>query len=117
MPGYDPLDPDSDVFRPPEIPTLVGCIHCGNEYDSYRIEWRIWTDAEGRKHGFWCCPIEGCDGKGFGFDILPVDPDYQDERGGWVRDSDDEMDEEELFADDDAPPVEADDDDEGAIPF
>src|SRR5438552_1727941 len=24
--------------------------------------------------GFWCCPVPGCSGTGFGFDILPVDP-------------------------------------------
>jgi hypothetical protein len=81
---YDPLDPGADPFRPPEIPTLVGCLHCGQEYDSYRIEWRIERDLHGRWHGCWCCPISGCDGRGFGFDILPLDPDYRDERGGWV---------------------------------
>lgn len=106
--GYDPLNPDTDVFRPPAIPTLVGCLHCGEAYDSYRIEWRILQSATGEPHGFWCCPIPGCDGKGFGFDILPVDPDYQDERGGWVRDSDegdDEFDESEgeQFLDEEKP--------------
>lgn len=33
-----------------------------------------------------------CGGCGFGFDILPVDPDYQDERGGWVSDDGDDSD-------------------------
>lgn len=87
--GYDPLDPDADMFHPPSISTLVHCIHCGEEYDSYRIEWRIDTDADGSQHGFWCCPIEGCDGKGFGFDIYPVDADYVDPDGrdmGWCDD-------------------------------
>jgi hypothetical protein len=84
--AYDPLDADGDPFRPPEIPTLVFCLHCRQEYDSYRIEWRVSTDADGKPHGFWCCPIPGCGGLGFGCDILPVDPDYQDERGGWVHD-------------------------------
>lgn len=86
MESYDPLDPSTDPFRPPDIPVLVGCLHCGQEYDSYRIEWRVLRDADGRPHGFWCCPVSGCDGCGFGFDILPLDPGYQDERGGWVAD-------------------------------
>jgi len=38
--AYDPLDPDRDPFHPPSISTLVHCIHCGEEYDSFRIEWR-----------------------------------------------------------------------------
>lgn len=85
--SYDPLDSASDLFKPPAVPTLVRCIHCGNEYDSYRIEWRVLTSRDG-PHGFWCCPMEGCDGKGFGFDIFPVDPEYRNENGEkmWVDD-------------------------------
>ena len=32
-------------------------------------------------------PHPGCDGKGFGFDIFPLDPDYRDENGDemWVH--------------------------------
>lgn len=87
---YDPLDPDGDPFKPPEISTEVSCLHCGEEYDSYLIEWRVETLPDGSKHGFWCCPTPGCDGRGFGFDILPTDPEYRDERGGWVMDDEDE---------------------------
>jgi len=95
-------DPDADPFRPPEIPTEVHCLHCDEEYDSYRIEWREEVGADGQLHGFWCCPTPGCDGKGFGFDILPTDPTYQDERGGWVSfdDDDDEFDDEDEQFDD-----------------
>lgn len=78
---YDPLDPEADHFRPPSIPTLVWCLHCGEEYDSWKMQYRIRTNAEGEKHGFWCCGIEGCDGVGFGFDIHPVDEDYIDPDG------------------------------------
>jgi len=85
-------DPDADPFRPPEVPIEVHCLHCGRDYDSYLIEWREEADANGRLHGFWRCPTPGCGGMGFGFDILPADPDYQDERGGWAW-SDDEQDE------------------------
>ena len=94
-------DPDADPFRPPEIPTEVHCLHCDEEYDSYRIEWREEVGADGQLHGFWCCPTPGCDGKGFGFDILPTDPTYRDERGGWVAfDDDDEFDDEDEQFDD-----------------
>jgi hypothetical protein len=113
MADYDPLDRQSDPFHPPAISTLVSCLHCGQEFDSFRIEWRIERDAKGQPHGFWCCPIPGCDGKGFGFDIFPVDPEYRDERGGWFYDDEsDESDEDSSKAD--ALPSEsnaADDDD------
>jgi hypothetical protein len=90
--AYDPLNPDHDPFGPPPISTLVHCIHCDEEYDSYRIEWRVERGGDGHPHGFWCCPMPGCDGKGFGFDIFPVDPEYRDENGElmWCSDDDDE---------------------------
>ena len=81
----DQLDPQGDPFRPPETPVEVSCLHCGETYESYLIEWQIHTDADGTRHGFWCCPTPGCGGMGFGFDIFPTDPEYQDERGGWVH--------------------------------
>jgi hypothetical protein len=100
----NPLDPAGDPFGPPEVSVEVECLHCGQQYQSHLIEWRIETDAGGNLHGFWCCPMPGCGGTGFGFDILPTDPNYRDERGGWVH-CDDEYDEddfdEENFAEDD----------------
>jgi hypothetical protein len=100
---YDPLDRDADPFKPPAVPIEVSCLHCGEEYDSYLIEWRVETDADGAQHGFWCCPTPGCSGRGFGFDILPTDPDYRDENGGWVSfdDEDDEDEEDEESWDED----------------
>ena len=83
-------DRRTDPFAPPELPTEVCCIHCGETYDSWQIEWRILSDPEGQEQGFWCCPMPGCDGMGFGFDILPTDPNYQDEHGGWIFDDVDE---------------------------
>ncbi len=74
---------DADPFRPPLASTLVSCLHCGREYESYQIQWREASDEPGREGGYWCCPVEGCNGIGFGFDILPVDPNYRDEHGGW----------------------------------
>jgi hypothetical protein len=77
----DPLDPQGDCFRPPSIPTLVWCLHCGQEYDSWKMQWRVVTGTDGEQHGFWYCGTEGCDGAGFGFDIFPVDEDYVDPDG------------------------------------
>jgi hypothetical protein len=101
--AYDPLNPDHDPFGPPAIPTLVHCIHCDNEFDSYRIEWRVEYDVNGHEHGFWCCPMPGCDGKGFGFDIFPVDPEYRDENGElmWCSDEGDEFEEDDVVCEDD----------------
>lgn len=32
----------------------------------------------------WVCPTPGCGAAGFGFDILPTDPEWKDEHGnGW----------------------------------
>lgn len=87
------LNPENDPFGPPAVSTVVQCLHCGEQYDSYRIEWRVTTDADGTRHGFWCCPMTGCDGVGFGFDILPIDPNYRDENGGWsMGDEEDDLD-------------------------
>jgi hypothetical protein len=86
-------NPNHDPFGPPAVSTVVQCLHCGEQYDSYRIEWRVETGADGKQHGFWCCPIPGCDGIGFGFDILPIDPNYRDENGGWCGGDDEDDDE------------------------
>lgn len=81
MPRHERPNPDTDPFRPPAIPTEVCCLHCGQEYESYLIQWREEADERGQVHGFWCCPTPGCDGKGFGFDIFPTDPEYRGEDG------------------------------------
>ncbi len=93
------LDPAGDPFGPPEVSVEVECLHCGQRYQSHRIQWRVETNSEGDLHGFWCCPMPGCGGKGFGFDILPTDPNYHDERGGWVHCDDDEYDDEDFDED------------------
>ena len=59
-----------DCFRPPDEAVQVECIHCGNEYSSDAIVWRSVPGKDIK--GFWCCPIPGCDGVGFQFDIFPV---------------------------------------------
>ncbi len=82
---------ERDPFRPPTVPVMVHCLHCDQEYESYLIHW-VDETTEADIPGFWWCPTPGCDGKGFGFDIFPVDPDYRDEQGNlmWVEDDDDE---------------------------
>ena len=95
MTSYDPLNAETDPFHPPAIPTLVGCLHCGEEYDSYLIEWRVKPDINGKPHGFWCCPTPNCGGAGFGCDIFPCDPEYRGEDGElmWCADAEGEDDE------------------------
>ena len=104
-------DPSADPFGPPKIPTLVGCLHCQEEYESYLIERRQEPDVNGVLRWWWCCPTEGCGGRGFGFDILPVDQDWTDEDGErmWVSDDDEdeELDDDDFDHDDfdDPPPT------------
>lgn len=123
MPAYDPLNPETDCFKPPAIPTEVCCLHCGCEYESYLIEWRVEQSVDGKQHGFWCCPTPGCDGRGFGFDILPTDPEYVGEDGEamWSSDEDEaDPDADALEPEfDDAPQVSAEwsDDDDDDLPF
>ncbi len=82
---------ERDPFRPPTVPVIVHCLHCDQEYESYLIHW-VEDAIDSDSPGFWCCPTSGCDGKGFGFDIFPIDPDYRDEEGNlmWMEDEDDE---------------------------
>lgn len=77
-----PSDALEDPFRPPDEPVQVRCLHCGQEYSSDQIVWRKDDDDP---QGFWCCPIEGCDGMGFQFDIHPVDSDL------WIDDDEDDL--------------------------
>jgi hypothetical protein len=115
------LDPDADCFKPPPGSILVECIHCGEEYESYLIEWRV-LDTDNGRMGFWCCPIKDCDGAGFGFDIFPVDPKEGEQYGIFAVEDDDDEDYDELDEDeesldlkrnssDDLPPLDDD------IPF
>ena len=91
MPRHERPNPETDPYRPPAIPTEVCCLHCGQEYESYLIHWQEEVDERGEVHGFWCCPTTGCDGRGFGFDIFPTDPEYRDEDGEpmWFHDDED----------------------------
>jgi hypothetical protein len=97
-----PTEPDDAPFAPPRENIEVGCLHCGQAYDSYRIELRDEAGPGGKPA--WCCPIPGCSGLGFGFDIFPTDPNWVDPTGQLhivVSDDEDDFDDEEW---DDLPP-------------
>lgn len=89
-----------DSCGPPDIPTEVHCLHCGQEYESYLIKWV--PDETSSTGGFWSCPTPGCDGIGFCIDIWPTDPEWRDEYGQKVIffDDDDEDEEGDFELDD-----------------
>ena len=86
--------PEDDPMGPPKVPCEVECIHCGNVYLSSEIRWQ--PDPKGPGGGWWVCPIEGCDGAGFCFDIFPTNPDvgrgFGVESWDFEEDDDDEAD-------------------------
>lgn len=59
----------NDPFRPPDMPRMVQCLHCGDIYvsDGMRYESRFGNPEE-----YWYCQNRGCDGAGYGFDIFSV---------------------------------------------
>ena len=71
--------PSRDTESPPDVPTLVRCNCCGEEYDSYLLV-RVIDHRKGKGQGKgggvverWCCPTDGCEGHGFGHDIVLLD--------------------------------------------
>jgi hypothetical protein len=78
-----------------------GRLHCHREYESDLIERRL--EPDGSRKPRWCCPTDGCGGRGFGFDILPCDPTWRSEDGlsGWFDDGYDEDDREDPTPDPD----------------
>ena len=59
----NPLDP----FGPPIPHAEVACLHCEKVYHSSKMY---------ERKDFWYCGTPGCDGKGYGFDIFPVDEEF-----------------------------------------
>jgi hypothetical protein len=76
----DEFEGPDDCFAPPEESIEVSCLHCGQVYQSDMIRWADEV-IDGRKMGFWRCPTPDCDGAGFGFDIFPTDPSWEDPTG------------------------------------
>ncbi|HAI13600.1 MAG TPA: hypothetical protein DCM28_17975 [Phycisphaerales bacterium] len=62
--------PRREAFAPPAEPVNVYCLHCGCTYTSDKIEWKQGPTSP-IPTGGWCCPLDGCDGAGYGYDILP----------------------------------------------
>jgi hypothetical protein len=104
---HDAALPEDDPMGPPKIPVEVECIHCGNTYMSDQIRWQ--PDPQGPDGGWWVCPIEGCDGAGFCFDIYPTDPEVARQFGVHMWSDDDEGDFDDDFSEDmDNPPPSSD---------
>lgn len=79
-PNSEPTPPpQDDAMGPPATPVEVECIHCGSVYMSDKIRWQ--PDANGPGGGWWTCPVAGCDGAGFCFDIFPTDPKVAEQFG------------------------------------
>lgn len=96
-PNTSNTPPEDDPMGPPKEPCEVCCIHCGNTYMSSEIRWQ--PDVDGPDGGWWVCPIDGCDGAGFCFDIYPTDPEVARSHGVMMFSDDDEDDEFEDDAD------------------
>ena len=73
---------DEDPMGPPKIVVEVHCIHCGERYLSSEIKW-----DEASK--MWVCPVEGCGGCGYLFDIYPAGVMEDDDDGDDDYDYDD----------------------------
>lgn len=114
----DSDDKFNDPFAPPKVPCVVCCIHCGSTYDSWRI---VWRDMRGQAiSGAWCCPIPGCNGVGFGFDIHPVDPDWDKQIDESAVELDEDVEGEDWSSDldeDESEEEEVDSDPEYSVPI
>lgn len=87
-----------DPFGPPAVPCECFCLHCRRTFMSDRIWFQRVNGARDGFAGFWMCPTPNCSGKGFTFDIFPVDPDHPANEG-WFTDDEEWYDDDE---DDDA---------------
>ena len=85
-----------------ELPTNgnMGC-------DGSRSGERLNAGVKGRGEAVakWCCPTPGCHAAGFGLDIFPVDPEWNDPSGvlraAWEADDDADLDDDDFFDDED----------------
>jgi hypothetical protein len=83
-----------DPFGPPEVPCECFCLHCRRTFMSDQIWFQKVKGARDGFEGFWMCPTPNCSGKGFTFDIFPVDPDHPANEG-WVSDDGEYYDDED----------------------
>jgi hypothetical protein len=64
-----------DCFQPPiERPDMIcQCLHCGPDGHLFEAIEMRWMATE----NMWACPCTTCGGRGFNFDIHPVEPLWQ----------------------------------------
>lgn len=86
-----------DPFGPPEVPCECFCLHCRRTFMSDQIWFQRVNGARDGFEGFWMCPTSNCSGKGFTFDIFPVDPDHPANEG-WFTDDGEWYDDEDEDA-------------------
>jgi hypothetical protein len=79
-----PPEAHADFMKPPiEFPQVIcGCLHCGPGGHPFEAIEMRWHPVE----KMWCCPCTTCGGRGFHFDIHPIEPVCQCNRcGHWYR--------------------------------
>ena len=90
---HDAPPPDDDPMGPPKVSVEVYCLHCQCVYMSDEIRWK--PDPDGPGGGWWVCPMDDCDGKGFTIDIFPTDPEVAKQFGVEYIDCPEEGDDDE----------------------
>ncbi len=70
-----PAEVREDPMGPPEgdLEALCGCLHCGEFGPRFEAVEMRWLDKE----GMWACPCTICGGRGFEFDIFPVESRWE----------------------------------------
>lgn len=117
-----PRTRDTDSMRPPSVPTLVDCLHCGKTYSSALMHWEPAPEGGSPptpfvahcnrcgytprpthpqdEYGHWMCGTPHCSGAGFCFDIHPIDEDFIDpdgrDMGTWIDIDDSEFDDDDA---------------------
>ena len=84
----DTPDNRDDCFGPPEKPVECFCLHCGHIYMSDLL---LAVNVDGTVH--YACPVKGCDGMGYKFDIFPVNDEDDEE---WMAEEEEYVDEDEA---------------------
>lgn len=64
----DPMGPPPDEFE-----ERCGCLHCGPDGQVFEAIEMRWIENE----GMWACPCTTCGGRGYQFDIHPIENKWQ----------------------------------------
>jgi hypothetical protein len=70
-----PAEAMADCFKPPkdELAEICGCLHCGREGPVFEAVEMRWMKNE----NMWACPCTTCGGRGFTFDIHPLEARWE----------------------------------------